>query len=50
MDHGGGRTYGGQSVTSDAAGNILAVAHDRKAHVIAVELPISIATYAENER
>ncbi len=37
-----GRTYGGQSVTSDAAGNILAVAHDRDQHIVEVQLPLPI--------
>ena len=35
-----GRTYGGQSVTSDAVGNILTVARDRDVQVVVVELPL----------
>jgi predicted amidohydrolase len=36
-----GSTYGGQSVTSDAAGSILAVADDRKEQTVIVQLPLA---------
>ena len=35
-----GRLFGGQSVTCDSGGNILAVAQDRKEQVVIVRLPI----------
>ena len=35
-----GRTFGGQSVTSDAVGKILAVADDRKEQTVAVRVPL----------
>jgi predicted amidohydrolase len=37
-----GRTYGGQSVTCDASGKILAVARDRDVDVVIVELALPI--------
>ena len=37
-----GQTYGGQSVVCNASGEVLAVARDRDAHVMLVEIPLHV--------